>query len=146
MKKILSVLFIGLITILPLNVNAKNISTLDVTSKDNKISVSGTTENGVLAIAVLVYLNDDLIHMETCSNNNNKYSCELTKSFEKGEYIIKVADYEGGDYISKNININITENNPQTGDNIINSIIIGGLSILGIIGSIIYFKKKENYN
>lgn len=84
--------------------------------------------------------------METCSNNQNKYSCELSKNFEIGIYTVKVADYDGGNYMTKNINISVSENNPQTGDNITLSIIIGGLSILGMIICIIYFKKKENFS
>lgn len=146
MKKIISILLIGLISIMfnPFSVNAKSVPTLDVENNNNKFTVSGTIEPGVLAVAVLVYSGEDLMHMETCStDNNNNYSCELSKTFGIGDYIVKVADYDGGDYISKNISVTVNEDNPQTGDNIIISIIIGGLSILGITGCIIYFKKRK---
>ena len=148
MKKILIVLFIGLISMMlfSFNVNAKNISTIDVKNSSNKLTVSGTTENGVLAVAVMVYSGENLSHMETCSCNNNNYSCELSKTFSKGNYTVKVADYDGGDYISKKISINITEKNPQTGDNIISSIIIGGLSIVAITGCVFFLKKKKKFN
>lgn len=144
MKKTLFVLFIGFISIIliPFNVSAKSISTLDVTDSNNKLTVSGTTENGVLAVAVMVYSGEDLSHMETCSCNNNKYSCELSKTFAAGNYIVKVADYDGGDYITKNVVISTTVNNPKTGDNIMKYIIVGGLCALGIVGCTLFLKKR----
>lgn len=144
MKKVLSILFIGLISImfLPFNVDAEIISTLEVLNNNNKLTVFGTTENGVLAVAILVYSGENLTHIETCSSNNNEYSCELNKTFDEGNYIVKVADYDGGDYISKNISISTTENNPKTSDNIMSSIVIGGLSIL-TIGVCMLLRKKK---
>lgn len=148
MKKILSILFIGLISILivPFNVDAKSISTLDVTNNNNKLTVSGTTENGVLAVAVLVYSEGNLTHMETCANNNNKYSCELSKTFETGNYTVKVADYNGGEYISKDINTknNSKEDNPETLDKMNKYMITGFISLIGILGITIYNKNKKN--
>lgn len=148
MKKSLFILFIGLFSaiLFPFNINAKSISTLDVTNNNGKLTVSGTTENGVLAVAVWVYSGEDLNHMETCSSNGDEYSCELSKKFETGNYTVKVADYNGGDYISKDISISVSENNPQTSDNIINTVIICGLSLLGIISCIFFFKKKVIIN
>lgn len=141
MKKILNILFIGLISILflPFNVNAKSMATLDVNSNNNKITVEGTTENGVLAIAVLVYNQDELIHMETCSNNNNKYSCELSKTFEEGNYTVKVADYDGGDYITKNVSV--IQKNPETSDYITFTILLSITSLIGIL--VITLKNKK---
>lgn len=148
MKKVLYVLFIGLISIMvfPFNANAESISTLDVVNNNNKLTVSGTTENGVLAIAVLVYSGEDLIHMETCSNNNNSYSCKLSKTFGIGNYTVKVADYDGGDYISKNVSINTAVNNPQTMDNIINYVVFGGVSLISIMAITFYLKKKKIFS
>lgn len=108
MKRILlSVLIIGLaLTILfPLSVSAKSIPTINVTNNNNKLTVSGTTENGVLAVAIMVYSGNDIYHMETCSSNDNKFSCELSKTFATGDYTVKVADYDGGNYVTKNVSI-----------------------------------------
>lgn len=157
MKKILVAIFAGIaLTILfPFNADAKNISSLDVTSSNNKLKVFGTTEDGVLAIAVMVYSGENLEHLQTCSSDGNKFSCELNKTFETGEYIIKVADYNGGTYSTKNISIikdaNGTnglenENNPQTLDNILLYVGLGGISTLGIIGSILFLKQKKKTN
>lgn len=149
MKKILTILFAGLISILifPFNVNAKSISTLDVKNNNNKLTVSGTTENGVLAVAVMVYLGEDLSHMETCSSIDSKFSCELSKTFDKGNYTVKVADYDGGNYISKNITIdNKLSDNPKTLDNILFYIGLGIISILGIIYCILFLHKNRKIN
>lgn len=155
MKKILNIIFIGLILVMlvPFSVNAGNISTLNVTSKNNNITISGTTESGVLAVAVLVYSNNELVHMDTCSNNNsNKYSCKLNKVFAIGNYTVKVADYNGGNYISKNISISDSgqnsqttdkEANPKTFDNILIYVGIGSLSVIGLVGAGLYLKKKK---
>ena len=149
MKKIiLNVLFIGLISIIvfPLCVSAKSITKIETSEKDYKITVSGTTEAGVLAIATLVYSENNLVYMETCDASNGLYSCVLNNTFEEGNYTVKVADYNGGDYAVDSISIlknnNIIENNPQTGDSLINYFIIGGTSVLGIVGCIIFLKKK----
>src|SRR5574344_2323896 len=134
MKKIIFVLLIGIfsIIILPNNVYAKSISTLEATGSNNKISIFGTTESGVLAVSIWVYKGTELVSMESCSNNVTNYSCELSKEFSKGDYTVKVADYEGGDFIFKDVTVTDPEVNPQTGDNIMLSFIISAVSILGI--------------
>ncbi len=172
MKRILlSVLFIGLLLtiIFPLSVSAKSITTINATTNNNKLTVSGTTENGVLAVAIMVYSGNDIYRMETCSSNDNKFSCELGKTFATGDYIVKVADYDGGNYVTKNVSItdvtddkdenNITNNeiandtntttnevtqnttNPGTGDNII---FIIAVFIVALAGTIITFKAIKN--
>lgn len=144
MKKIFSILLIGLITMIlfPFGISAKSISTLNVNNSNNKLTVSGTTESGVLAVAVLVYSGDELAHMETCSSDNDEYSCELSKTFENENYTVKVADYDGGDYISKNVSL--TKENPKTADGIMNSILLEVISILGIAGCGLFLNKKYN--
>lgn len=150
MKRILlRVLIIGLaLTILfPLSVSAKSIPTINVTNNNNKLTVSGTTENGVLAVAIMVYSGNDIYHMETCSSNDNKFSCELSKTFAIGDYIVKVADYDGGTYISKNISVkgdtsvSVKDETPKTGtiEYIGITTLIITISVLGI--SIL--KRKE---
>lgn len=151
MKKVFSILFIGLMTLifLPFSVNALSISTLNLTNNNNKITVSGTTEDGVLAVAVFVYSGDELVDMETCSNNSDNYSCELQKEFASGTYIVKVADYNGGDYISKDIKIKLVNSNeektenPKTIDNVLLYMGIGIISLIGIFGCGVYIKKKK---
>lgn len=150
MKKIILSLFIVILTIIVFpfeDVLAKDITSLNVDSDNDRINVNGTTEDGVLAIAVLVYSEDSLIHMETCSSGGSEYVCELNKSFETGDYIVKVADYDGGDYISKDVKVindePVDEKNPQTYDRgILKYIGIFVISLLGIVFSIVKIKKK----
>lgn len=148
--KILSVFFVGLISVMlfPFDVSAKSISTLNVKENNNKFTVSGTTENGVLAVAVLVYSENNLLHMESCSVSENSYSCELNKSFSIGNYAIKVADYDGGNYVTKDVSITKSqeiinnEENPKTFDEILLYVELGFLSIIGLMVLGIYLKKE----
>lgn len=145
-KRLLNIVLIGLISIiiLPFAVNAAEISTLNVAETSNEITVSGTTEDGILAIAVVVYSGEDLIHMETCSVNNKAYSCKLNKTFANGSYRVKVADYDGGEYITKDVTITATETdtNPKTFDKITIYVGLGLLSILSLTGTCLFAKKK----
>lgn len=145
MKKLLSILFIGIISLIifPSSANAKSISTLEVKNSGQKITVSGTTESGVLAIAVLVYSGEELVTMETCSSNNDAYSCELENAFKSGTYTVKVADYDGGAYITKSIKI-VNATNPKTSDNSLMYLYLACISSIGLLGYGIYFKNKMN--
>lgn len=105
-KKILIVLLLS-IFIIPIVAKAGTITTLDATASGNKIKISGTT-NDVLAIAALVYSDNNLVYMGSCSvNDNHNYSCTLNTTFKNGKYTVKVADYAGGDYISKDVIVNV---------------------------------------
>lgn len=87
----------------PLEVTAKTISTVNADISANQITVSGTAEAGTAACVVLVYdqSGTTLQAMETCQvGKDNTYSYTLTREFAPGSYLIKVADYEGGEYAS----------------------------------------------
>lgn len=111
MKKFLIFAITALLSLVSLSGSAfaKDISTLNIVNNGNKLTVSGTAEDGVHAVAVLVYSGDNLAHMETCPATNSAYSCMLDKTFEDGDYVVKVADYDGGDYKVKNITLSSAE-------------------------------------
>lgn len=105
------------------------------------------TFSGDLAKLSKVKINN----VELSTNNYIKESgstiITLKKSYletlKKGNYTLKV-EYNDGGYSSASFTI--PEENPQTFDDIMNYVLFGGISIIGIVGCIIYFKKKESYS
>lgn len=90
----------------PLEVMAGTINVVNANVSSNKITVSGTTEEGIVACVILVYdqLGTTLQTMETCAvAGDNTYSYTLTQEFAAGSYLIKAADYEGGEYASTTV-------------------------------------------
>ncbi|MGN0166666.1 MAG: LysM peptidoglycan-binding domain-containing protein [Acetatifactor sp.] len=87
----------------PLKAMAKTINAVNASVSSSEITVSGTAEAGTVACVVLVYdqSGTTLQAMETCAvAGDNTYSYTLTQEFAAGTYLIKVADYEGGEYAS----------------------------------------------
>ena len=84
----------------------KKVTNLEVTQSNNKISVKGKTESGVLAVAIAVYneKGTELITMQTTSvNSDNEFSDTIAQ--KEGNYLIKVADYEGGPYAEESLTV-----------------------------------------
>lgn len=98
---------LGLIMLNTVSVYAANVTALNVSGTNNRIAVSGTTDAGVLACAILVYdsTGTNLVAMETCAASSGAYSYTLTQSFAAGTYMVKVADYNGGDYATANVTV-----------------------------------------
>ena len=146
-KLIITTLLIVVLTlILSSSVYAGEVKTVTATEKDGKITVNGTVEEGVLAVAIVVNLDGELNYMETGNvDENGKYSVELAKTFNDGEYEICVADYNGDDYKKTTIQVPTEDStskkedkkenssNPKTGDLIMLWISILLISMLGII-------------
>lgn len=68
---------------------------------------------------------------------------EYLKTLSKGTYTLKVSYTDGG---NASTTFGIPEENPQTNDRIINSILLGCLSLLATVGSVIYLNKKKRFN
>ena len=101
------VLSLFIIPIVSVNVNAAtlDVKTINASITNNKISVDGTVNNGVLAVAIMVYEEDGttLVTMETTSvDSNDKYSDTIDVTAGK-KYIVKAANYDGGEYITKKV-------------------------------------------
>lgn len=173
------ILSLFIIPIISVNVNAAtlDVKTINASITNNKISVDGTVNNGVLAVAIMVYEEDGttLVKMETTSvDSNDKYSDIIDVTAGK-KYIVKAANYDGGTYVTaevdgtvnnsnnntNNENSNNSNNNtantetsnkvnnntnPQTGDNIIIFSIIFVLALTGILATCIISKKKSKNN
>lgn len=66
-------------------------------------------------------------------------------SLLKGEYLVHVK-YSNNKEVKGKLIITDNLDNPKTLDNITNYFVIGGISLVGIIGSTIYIKKKNKKN
>ena len=104
-KILLTVLLVAFMMIVPIKtVQAKTITTLEVTESNGKISVSGTAEEGTLAVAIMVYdeSGKNLVTMQTTAvESNNTYADTI--EVESGTYVVKVADYDGGNFVTKTV-------------------------------------------
>lgn len=146
-------------------IEAKNITSVNATASNGKITVSGTTEAGTLACAVMVYdeTGANLVGMETCGvAGDNTYSYTLEMKFTNGTYVIKVADYDGGSYTTTNVTVSDeteagtnaeesseagessnTGNGPDTGDTY-NMAILFSLILISGAGMVLACRKKAN--
>ena len=100
------------------NVHAESldVQTINASITDNKISVDGTVDNGVLAVAIMVYEEDGttLVKMETTSvDSNDKYSDTIVVTAGK-KYIVKAANYNGGTYVTTEVETPTPSTNKPT--------------------------------
>ncbi|MBR3177551.1 hypothetical protein IKF27_01955 [Candidatus Saccharibacteria bacterium] len=101
------------VSITPFAARAKEIKTINASEEGGKVSVSGTAEAGTLAVAVMVYdeSGKELIAFETAAvSDENIYYAEI--SVAEGKYLVKVADYDGGDFKTATVSPAEQENVP----------------------------------
>ena len=151
MKKIILTLIMTLTIMMMPIVKAANITTMSASeSTSGEITISGTVEDSVIAVATLIYdsKGENLITMQTVQvNDDNTYNATFTLDAET--YVVKVADYSGGNYKTATISPNTTTSgvsssedyNPKTGDNILLYVVLGLISLVGLSSIAIYFKK-----
>ena len=150
MKRLCKILFtltlcLGLFVTVSVNADAKNISGVSAVSSNGKIIVSGTAEEGTLACAVLVYDSTEstLLDMETCAvKEDSTFRYQMTKTYAKGEYVVKVADYDGGNYqtttvkvadkTEENIKDTTTVKSPKTSETTPWYFMVAALLLLGV--------------
>lgn len=94
---------------------SKSILALNVSVSGNSLLVGGTTEDGVLAVAIAVYdkSGKNLVTMQTTDvNDDNTYESSL--ELDDGSYVIKVADYDGGSYLTKSVDVgDVGQDSPE---------------------------------
>lgn len=140
------------------NVHAESldVQTINASITDNKISVDGIVDNGVLAVAIMVYEEDGttLVKMETTSvDSNDKYSDTIVVTAGK-KYIVKAANYNGGTYVTTEVETPTPSTNKptpsvdkptpsaQTGDNS-HFVAYSAIMIMAATGYV-FLNKKEN--
>lgn len=92
-----------------------NILTLNTSTTNSTISVSGTTEDGMLAVGITVYdkTGTTQITVRTTAVVNNEYEYTVD-GLEEGEYQICVADFDGGDCKTATVTLSATEDEDST--------------------------------
>lgn len=147
MKLVITTIFtVIIITILSSIAYAGTVSSLSATENNGKITVSGTVDSTVYAVAVVVYSEDNLEYMETANvNSDRSYSIELGKQFGSGTYEVRAADYNGGEYKTTSVEVKSEENttsssNPTTGDIIM---IFVGIFVVSTAGFVITRKLSK---
>ena len=93
-----------------------------------------------------VFINDKEISKDNFTTKDNVLTLKnkYLSTLEKGNYKLKVL-YNDGGYVNTEFTIDVIAN-PQTGDSIIKTIIIGSVSLLGLIITILYIKRKKQFN
>lgn len=147
---------------------AGNITSAEVNEAVGKINVEGKAGTGVLAVAITVFDESEtnVVAMKTTSvDDSSNFSDSI--SVAAGKYVVKVADYNGGEFVTKTVTvtvgsdttdetkadesnenksnaIKINSSNPKTGDIIIRYVIL--LAISSIILFFTFRKRKVNKN
>lgn len=142
MKKYLLVLLIGFVICIQ-NVNAATVTSSKY--ENGLITITGT---GTKQAQIVIFdKNNSPIYMTTAPITDGKYNIILPKiaTLVKGNYVIKVADYDGKNVSETKLEIkstNTASDSPNTHDNLVTYIILFGLGCVGIGTIYIYNKKK----
>ena len=91
-----------------------NVLTINATQQNGIISVSGTTDTEMYAVAISVYDESgaNLITLETAATNNGIFSHEI--EIAEGNYQICAADYNGGECMTTTVTIVSEEEDTDT--------------------------------
>lgn len=144
MKKLLGFILILFVVLAP-KALALDVKTAEATLDSNgTLTVKGTTPSEMMAVSINIYEEDGTTLVAVRSTQvNDDDTFEFTEKFEAKKYVVKVADYEGGNTID--IAVEPSNSNVKTGDSIYNYVIIGIVSVIGIVGtSLFIYKKSKN--
>ena len=134
------ILLISLFLIVPTVKAAElNVKTVTTEALEGKIKYTGTTDEGVLAVSCSLFKGEEELDIASNQVNNNTF--EGSFNVQSGTYTVKCANYEGGTIVSSQ---EAKAQNPKTGDSIIKSVAILGISVAGLVGAAIVLKKNEN--
>lgn len=96
---------------------AANITAVSATGNSTSATISGTAETGVTAVAIMVYdsTGTNLVIMESVSVSDS-HTFSTTIDLTEGSYLIKVADYDGGDYKETTVTVGTSGNTSDETD------------------------------
>jgi hypothetical protein len=144
----------------------KKVNSLNVTQANGVLTVSGEVEDGMLAVAVQVLdSNQNLLEFRTGEvDSDNKYKVQI--DLPEAEYIVKVADYDGGDVMAYGLpeegttetstdtpsdnteeetanGVKNEADNPTTGDNIRRVVSVLGIAVVGVLITTKFNRKRR---
>ena len=137
MKKLLGFILILFVVLTP-KVFALDVKTAEATiDSDGMITVKGTTPSEMMAVSINIYAEDGTTLVAVRSTQvNDDDTFEFGEKFEAKKYIVKVADYEGGNTID--IVVEPPTNNVKTGDNIMTYVVL----LITSISSLVVLRKE----
>lgn len=111
------------------------------TYKDKNLTI---TFNGKYDLLSKVKVNDEELETDKYTKEEGSTVITLKKEYldtlKKGTYTLKV-EYSDGGYASASFTV--PEKNPETFDGIMTYILLAGISLIGITGSILYLKRRK---
>ena len=155
MKKI-RLLILTVLFAIPFTVQAAtspSVKTLEATTSGSTINYNGTMEDGSTAVMCKLYNSDnEEIDLLSSAVDDHAFSGNFA-NIASGTYNVACANYEGGEVkkvevvITDSVTTETTSNNPKTYDaGLTKPIAILTISAIGIVGSIVYLKKKQKTN
>ena len=106
-KLFIPVIALFLVVLAPsIKTYAGNISTLNAIGVDGGVLIDGTADAGVLAVSICIYESDGstLINLYTTAVDSSRYYA-YGYSLPAGDYVVKVADYDGGPFLTQNVTV-----------------------------------------
>lgn len=93
---------------------AGTVNTLNTTVKNDTVLFNGTVDGETLAVSIMVYdkSGDNLVSIASAAvDGKNEYNIEMQLSH--GTYLVKVADYNGGEFLERTVTVGNTENKDE---------------------------------
>ena len=122
------------------------ITKLDANVSGKDIKYNGETTDGAYAVMCKLFSDkDEELDLLSSPVSEKKFDGSFTVT-DNGEYKVACAIYEGGEFKTVDVSVNVEEkkeSNPKTGDNILIYLSISLVSIISLSG-ILYYKKRMN--